>query len=468
MRPDRDQQPAPRVGPVIVGCLALAGLSLLLPSTITFDPLTWATWARELVHLHLDTVGGPAWKPLPVLVDIIFVPLGQAEKWVWLVVARAGGLLAVAMAYRLATRLAGRWAGLIGAAGMALSQTLLEYLLPLGMSEPLMAGLGLLAIERHLDGKHGEAYGLIFACLLLRPETFPFFLAYSVFLWRRNPRSRPWAVGLTLSLPVLWLYPDYLGSGNWLRSEQRASMPTQGGPLLTGHPGLAVLESAFNAVVLPVVAGAAIAAAFAIVGFVKRREEATLLALCVLCVTWIVEEAVVTQLHMGSGDQRYLIFGYAVGCVLAGVGWVRLVAAAPTLLRTQNQGVRVAVIVVAVAACAPFVYSRLDQLSGDAGEIPYQAHKYSELVTLINEAGGRQRVLACGPLTSDIYQMPALAWDLDIHQAQIIIGVRRSGTVVRTRTTRGSPLVPPKLGSAKFHLVASTAQWQLLSTCASP
>ncbi len=472
---------------MLVGCLVLATALLLLPSTVTFDPFTWATWGREIIHLRLATDAGPAWKPLPVLVDVVFAPLGSLEEWAWLVVARGGALLGLVMAYRLARRLAGRWAGVIAAVGLLLSSSLLEYLTPFGMSEPLLAGLALLAIERHLDGHDFQAFGLIFACLLLRPEVFPFFVGYSVFMWRRRPPARPWVVALAALLPVLWLLPDYLSSGDWLRSTRRAQMPTQGGPLLTGHPALAVLENGFNAVVLPIVAGAAIAVVFALVAYRKRRGERTLLALSLVCVGWLIEVALTTQAGMGSGDQRYLIVSVALICVLAGAGWARLVSVAvPWLAGFRGSSdlttARVVVIAAALLGSGPFVGQRLGELSATIGEVPYQAHKYGELEVLIRRAGGRNRILSCGPVTSDIYQMPALAWRLDVHQSDLLIAAAPKGTptegrvvpipimgtVFRTRTTRDSPVLPLRLGSPDFHVVATTEQWQVLSTCGSP
>ncbi|MDQ3934712.1 MAG: hypothetical protein M3340_08800, partial [Actinomycetota bacterium] len=73
-----------------LGCLALAALTLLLPSTPTYDPWTWMLWGREVAGLELDTRGGPAFKPLPVAVGTALAPLGDAAPWAWLVLARAG------------------------------------------------------------------------------------------------------------------------------------------------------------------------------------------------------------------------------------------------------------------------------------------------------------------------------------------------------------------------------------------
>jgi hypothetical protein len=38
---------------LVAACLMLAGLSLLLPSEPSYDPLAWLVWGRELAYLHL-------------------------------------------------------------------------------------------------------------------------------------------------------------------------------------------------------------------------------------------------------------------------------------------------------------------------------------------------------------------------------------------------------------------------------
>jgi hypothetical protein len=44
---------------VLAGCVAVAGLSLLLPSAPTTDPWGWIVWGREIVHLDLSTTLQP-------------------------------------------------------------------------------------------------------------------------------------------------------------------------------------------------------------------------------------------------------------------------------------------------------------------------------------------------------------------------------------------------------------------------
>src|SRR6059058_4526628 len=82
-----------------VGALVVGALSLLIPSTPSYDPWAWLVWGREIVHLDLHTTGGPTWKPLPVIFTTVFALFGKAAPDVWLVVARAGGLMAVAMMF---------------------------------------------------------------------------------------------------------------------------------------------------------------------------------------------------------------------------------------------------------------------------------------------------------------------------------------------------------------------------------
>src|SRR5687768_10663227 len=87
-------------GAVVLACVALATLALALPVTLAYDPWAWLVWGREVAHGDLDTLGGPSWKPLPVLVATALSALGDLGPAAWLVLARTGGLLALVGAYR--------------------------------------------------------------------------------------------------------------------------------------------------------------------------------------------------------------------------------------------------------------------------------------------------------------------------------------------------------------------------------
>src|SRR5436190_2100995 len=163
-------------------CLALAGVSLVLPSSPTYDPYQWLIWGRDLAHLDLVTRGsGTSWKPLPTLVAALLVPFGHAQAAGWMVIARAGALFAVFMAFRLAARLAGprfAWpAGIAAAATLALTHEFYRRN-AVGNAEGLTTALALLAVDRHLDGRRGQAFALGVAAALIRPEAWLFVLVY--------------------------------------------------------------------------------------------------------------------------------------------------------------------------------------------------------------------------------------------------------------------------------------------------
>ena len=181
--------------------LVVAAISLLIPSTPSYDPWAWLVWGREIVHLNLHTVDGPSWKPLPVIFTTLFAPFGQAEPDLWLVVARAGAFAAVVMVFRLSfrltrqvgtyfTRTAGElhgvslvvpavMAGVIAALGLALSGGYISDN-ALGYSEGLATAVILIALERAIDGHPRQAFAIGFVAALDRPEIWLFWGPYGL------------------------------------------------------------------------------------------------------------------------------------------------------------------------------------------------------------------------------------------------------------------------------------------------
>src|ERR671929_167881 len=136
---------------------------------------------------------GASWKPLPVLFTAPFSLFGDdAAPLLWLVVARAGGLLALALAFRVAARLAGPVAGVIALVALALADQFVSFFAR-GNSEGLLVGLSMWAVERHIDGCRRDAFVLGIAAGLIRPEVWPFWGLYGLWLavgaWRGRP---PW------------------------------------------------------------------------------------------------------------------------------------------------------------------------------------------------------------------------------------------------------------------------------------
>ena len=313
-----------RLGPaggIVLAALAVAAVSLLARTAVTYDAWGWLVWGREVGRLDLDTTGGPSWKPLPVAVTAPLSVLGDGAPTAWLLLARAAGLLALAGAYRLAARSAGVLAGMSAAVLLVLTpdpEARFARLLLEGHTAPAEAALWLWAIDRHLAGRRGQALALGTALALLRPEAWPFLAGYAVWLWWREPARRVWAGAAVVVVPLLWFGGDWWGSGDpWHGAELAQVAAADGSSRLTF-----ALEQVARMVVAPVWA----AAAFAVV-VAWRRRDPVVMGLAALVVAW---SAVVTAMSVAFGYaalSRFLLPAAALACVLAGIGIGRLVAA---------------------------------------------------------------------------------------------------------------------------------------------
>ena len=294
---------------LIPACLALAALSLLLPSVPTYDPWSWIVWGREVAHLDLDTTGGPSWKPLPVLFTTVFSATGTVDDSIppllWLWVARAGTLLALALVFRLARRLVGPgWqgvtAGLVAAAALACTPQWLRYAAH-GNEAPLAVAAMLWAVERHLDGSRRAALALGLVACLMRPEVFPFLALYAVWAWRAEPATRRVIATGAVVLPLLWLVPEWIGSGQPFGAGAQARSEPSWSLSRLDHPWLELLGRAHQTLGPALEAGVAAALVIA-----WRRRDRVELALAGVVVAWVALVAVMTQSGF-SGNARYLL-----------------------------------------------------------------------------------------------------------------------------------------------------------------
>ena len=300
---------------VAASCVGLAGLSLLLPWDLSFDPWGWTLWGRELTSAAIPFRTGlfPAWKPLPVMFTTVFSLFGNAvAPDLWLLVARTGALAAVVLAFRLGARLGGRVAGVAAAAGLVLLPESTRYFAG-GASEPLLVALLLGAIDRHLSDRRGQALALGFAAALLRPEVWPFLGVYSVvYAWRR-PRRLPIVAAMVVALALLWFVPEWIGAGDpfygaWLARVSAEAKQTQS----LASPELAALGRALGLVILPL----SLAAIVTVVEAVRRREPVPLV-LAGGAVAWIALVVVMTSWGY-AGLGRFSVPAGAVICVLRG------------------------------------------------------------------------------------------------------------------------------------------------------
>jgi len=395
---------------ILLGCVALAAISLLLPSVPSFDPWAWIVWGREVAQLSLDTTGGPSWKPGPVIFTAAFAPLDALGDGVspalWLVVARAGALLSIVLAFKVTRRLAGpdRWvgvgAGAIAALTLCFAPQWLRYAAH-GNEVPMAVALMLWGVDRHLDGRRDHALVLTFLACLLRPEVFPFLAVYGAWTWRIDPALRKLTVGLAVALPALWLLPDWIGSGDPFGAGRKASSEPPWSLSVQDQPWLAALGRAHRLMGLPLELGALAAAGFA----VARRDHRTL-ALFAVAIAWLMLVVAMTQAGF-SGSARYFVPVAVIAAILSGlaVAWTVQVAGRAHLAA----GALVAAGM--VVAVSPWLGAQFHRLDTQAETSAKMARLQAGLVDALRAAGGTERVVAAGFPTVNRGLMPMLAWE---------------------------------------------------------
>jgi hypothetical protein len=426
-----------RARPVALICglsLGLAAVSLLLPSTPSYDPWAWLIWGRELAGGGLDTSAGPAWKPLPVLVSTLLAPLAAAPE-LWLLLARAAAIAGVLLAGLLAWRLSGRVAaGVIASVSLLFVAGVVRNA-ALGFSEPLLVALLAGSALAHLDGRRRLALALGALAALLRPEVWPFLIAYGVVLWRRG-EARALAVSAALAVPALWFLPELWGSGELLRSTERARVPNPGQPALAALPALEVLKR--FALMTPPLATLGLA--------LGLRGPTRLVAASAL--SWVALVALMSQAGF-SGEERYLLPAAAAACVVAGAAWSRLL---------HHRAAALALVAIALLPL-PFVVSEAVDLRRDLADDAALAEGLRDAIA----AAGGAEALRCGDLAAGRYRFPLVAWHLDVPISAVGFTLDRPGVVLASELRRGEPRAPMRPAGGR--LLAAGGTWRIWSTC---
>jgi hypothetical protein len=450
---------------VAAGCVLVAALSALLPAAPDYDAWAWLTWGREAAHLELSTHEGPAFKPLPVAVCALLAPLGDAAPEAWLVVARAGALAAAVLAARLAADLCpaprlSAAAGAVAALGVVLTGGFVRHA-AVGDSEPLLVALALGALHRHRAGRPGQALALGAAAALVRVETWPILAAYGLVVARRQPGLRPAVAAAAVAVPAAWLLPELAGSGQLLRSGDRALVPNPGAPALADHPALAALGAAVALLPLPL----------ALAALAARGRDALLPA--ATGAAWCALVALMAEAGF-SGEPRYALPGAALVAVSAGPGAARLADAAARGARAaaRSGAARAAAVAAAAPVAAGATVTALVMPTIAVGvrplaDLPPRLAAHAELVEdlgrVVDRAGGRRALLACGRPAVGRYRGTLLAWHLGVQKRRVRADGGGADVAFRSRLTGSSRIAPAAPRGAR--VLAAVGRWRIDAAC---
>jgi len=414
--------------PAVAACLVVAGLSLLVPSKPTTDSWGWIVWGRELLHLELSTVvpGAPAWKPLPVLMTTPLALAGDAAPTLWLLVARAGALASLIVAYRLGDRLAGRWAGILAVAGLVLSMHWLREFAH-GYTEPLAIGLLLAAVDRHLCGRPRSAFLLAAPVALARPEAWCLLVLYGGALARRRRVHPLLLASVVVPVPVLWLVPDWVGSGDPLHGSKLARLVVPTGT----EAALTALGEAASIAPLPlsITALAGTAVAF-------RQGDRRIVEMAAVVVAWVALLAALMLIGYPASS-RYFVIPAGLLCVVGAAGAVCLARAA------SGRPLRLAVAGALALAALPPLAVRAAAVAEEQLSAVSRARLEADLRTTVDRSRGA--LLYCGtPVLPQglAWAKGIVAWELDLP----LRGVRASATSAYANIeelSRPGSLTPP-------------------------
>jgi hypothetical protein len=250
-------------------------------------------------------------------------------------------------------------------------------------------------------------------------------------------------------VPLAWIVPELIGSGEPFRSAGRARMPNPGQPALADVPALAALGEALRLPLWPLWAGVAILAVDA-----RRTRHWLPLLPAAAGVAWILIVAVMAQLGF-SGEPRYSLAGAALVSISGAVG---LTAAAYSRDRRWLLGVAVALVAVASVP-------RLADLTDLRERQAYQWALAADLEDGIRASGGREAVLACGRPYVGPLRGPLMAYKLDVRKRVVEPDDRplAPGVVFRSALNQDDsqqPEIP-----AGFDAVARNGHWQIARSC---
>jgi hypothetical protein len=421
----------------VLTCTALAILSwLILPTNPSYDPWSWIVWGRAVTDPHMSFVvnGGPSWKPLPMIFTTIYGLFGGAAPTLWVITARIGGLLGLWGAWRLTRRLAGDgWlgatAGVVAAAAIVLTgghdQAWYYYFLH-GTSEAVLVGSTAWALDRLLDGKHVQAYLLVVAGGLMRPEWWPFLLAYAIWLWWREPGfRRPAMVALLLGglaiQPIGWFVPPWITTGHPFLAATHAH-------LYNGHLGSDVLHAIIVRGIRDQVLPALILAIVAVILSWVRTRDRTIPAIAAGIAAWWV--VVIAETLKGyPGLERFYLPAATLICVLGGVGLALLARTIAERIPARSGVVAGAMVLALVALSIPFTTAQITVVRADESQASQGASLLSSLGRAVAAAGGRKAILPCRSSFVAINHsaQTVLAWKLGVDLQRVGTAMRAPG-----------------------------------------
>jgi hypothetical protein len=187
------------------------------------------------------------------------------------------------------------------------------------------------------------------------------------------------------------------------------------------------------------------------------KARIALLVLGVVGWLWWIGVALETQAGF-SGNDRYLVLGTALISITGGVGWGWGASAVAGLLRRIDGGRLVsagaasaaaaALAVIVLVAAPPSVSKGITSIPATHRALIYQAHLREDLGKAVARLGGPARILRCGTVMTEGFQVPMVAYALGVRTLRVeappngIVPPPWPNTILQTRDTSDASLLP--------------------------
>jgi hypothetical protein len=163
-----------------------------------------------------------------------------------------------------------------------------------------------------------------------------------------------------------------------------------------------------------------------------------------------------------SGNDRYLVLGTALISIAGGVGWGWGAAAVarllkrlelrrgstsfPSLAAATGAGTSLAALV--LIATPPWIGPSILDVPATHRSLAYQAKLRTDLSRAIRALGGPKRILRCGTVMAEGFQVPMIAYELGVRTMRVqappnpIAPAPWPNVIFQTRDTRHAALLP--------------------------
>jgi hypothetical protein len=191
--------------------------------------------------------------------------------------------------------------------------------------------------------------------------------------------------------------------------------------------------------------------------------------LSVTALSWLAIAAAMAQARVATGAPRYLLPAAALACVVAGVFVADCVRVIVRTVPDARLATAVSVLgVVGLGALCAGRFAHAGHLLKSGEQQSRRLSRSSANVAeVVDRAGGRDAIVRCGPISTQAFQVPIVAWQLRVPVGEVTVTPSVPGTVLQQARR---PRIPAALSSS-LHNLGSVGppdqRWTVLTSCPS-